>query len=468
MDESETREPETRGLAARLRRDLGVAESYAAMVGMLVGAGIFKVTSDATAATGPSVVLGYLVLAPVILATAIPYCVFASTPLGESPGGDYSHLSRTFGPLAGFLGAWLKVISYLGAAAYLSGALSDYVLELLGRPAASEDDPLRLTLAVAAIVVFYGVHSAGVRWFGRLQVAMCALLGVAIAVLVIPGLFAVQIDNYRPFFTGGATGFVTSLPLLFFAYAGFEALAHSGGELRSSRDRLPRVFLRGVTVTMIVFVSMSAVAFGVLPQEEIESSPAPMAEVARQYLPWGAAAFVTLGAILAVATSLNATLMVPARIGVTLADDGLVPKWLGQVHADRGTPHVGLTLTAALALLLLLSGQKAFALDIAVFALMLLYAIHSAALLWLPRGNPGLCSQITLRLGRRMQVAAAWLSLLTLGGLVLDQALRDASRIADTSLLDRVSAARLTSLELFVLWSAVGVLFYALARRKAA
>ena len=36
---------------------------------------------------------------------------------------------------------------------------------------------------------------------------------------------------------------------LFFAYAGFEALAHSGAEVVQSTERLPRILLRGVAVT---------------------------------------------------------------------------------------------------------------------------------------------------------------------------------------------------------------------------
>ena len=43
---------------SRLRRDLGTLESYAALIGILIGAGIFQVTSRAWAVTGPSVILG--------------------------------------------------------------------------------------------------------------------------------------------------------------------------------------------------------------------------------------------------------------------------------------------------------------------------------------------------------------------------------------------------------------------------
>src|SRR5438132_11167903 len=102
-------------MASGLRRDLGTVESYAALLGILIGAGIFKVTSDAWALTGPSVILGYFVLAAAVVATSVAYSVFISTPLGREPGGEYAHISRTFGGYGlAFVGVWLMIISYTG------------------------------------------------------------------------------------------------------------------------------------------------------------------------------------------------------------------------------------------------------------------------------------------------------------------------------------------------------------------
>src|SRR5437867_12199042 len=102
-------------LVSRLRRDLGTLESYAALIGILIGAGIFKVTSQAWSLTGPSVILGYAVLMPAILATSILYVAFISTPLGREPGGEYLHISRSLGGnTIAYIGAWLKIIDYLG------------------------------------------------------------------------------------------------------------------------------------------------------------------------------------------------------------------------------------------------------------------------------------------------------------------------------------------------------------------
>jgi amino acid transporter len=455
---------EPRPELARLRRELGVLESYAALVGILVGAGIFRVTSAAYASTGPSVVLGYLLLAPAVLATSIAYAVFLSTPLGREPGAEYAHIAATFGAgRVAFLGAWLKLVSYTGACAYLAVALADYLLELVrilgGGPGLER---LRVPLALASLVLFSAVNVRGVRWFGRVQVGMCAVLGLSIVVLVVPGLFAIRLENYRPFYEHGTRGFLAALPPLFFAYAGFESLAHTAGEVRDSTRTLPRVFLRGIALTALIFVAMSAVALGVLPRERIAAHPTPMAEAAATYLPFGATALVTLGAVMAVATSLNASVYVPSRLMLVLAADRRLPSWLGRVEPRTGTPVLGLALTLAAAAALVLAGGVRLALDIAVLALVALYGLHSLALLCLPRANPELEAQVTAQVPRRWRRLAALVSLASMAVLVACQLAQDARHVAATSLAERWRERSLTSLELFLAWTAIGLLVHAL------
>src|SRR5262249_44416728 len=208
------------------------------------------------------------------------------------------HISRTLGGYrVAFIGAWLKIVSYTGAEAFLAGALADYLIEFSGGLLHSETH--RLPLALGGLLFFYLVHVVGVRWFGRLQVTMCALLGVSLLVLVAPGLFAIHLSNYQPFVTHGFGGFAASLLPIFFSYARFEALAQTAGEVQDSTNRLPRVFLFGITATAGIFLLMSAVSFGVLPGASLQASNAPMSAVASVYLMSGGVKFVTLGAIMA-------------------------------------------------------------------------------------------------------------------------------------------------------------------------
>jgi APA family basic amino acid/polyamine antiporter len=463
------------GLAARLRRDLGTLESYAGLIGILVGAGIFRVTNDAWARTGPSVILGEVVLALVVLATMLPYAAYVSSPLGELPGGEYTHLSATLGGRRlAFVGAWLKMISYLGALAFLARVGADYLVELLrvlsggGGPGGDTFERYRMPIALGSLVLFYAIHVLGVRWFGRIQVTMCAVLGVSLVVLVVPGLFAIRRSNYVPFFSRGALGFCEALPFLFFQFAGFEAMIHSAGEVMDSTRRLPRIFLRGLGATTLVYILMSLVSFGVLPGDRLRTSAAPMTEVAAVYLPAGAAALVTLGAVMAVLTSLNATFLVPSRLGLMLAEDGLVPQWMGAVSARTGTPILGLTATLGVSVGMLLSGQLSLALNIAVFALVLLYFFHSVAFLLLPWLNPTLHGSMRLRPSRPVHLGVTGLSVAALGVLIVVQVVGDVAVLGRTTFIERCLGQSLTSVELAVAWSAVGLVLYGLGRRLGA
>lgn len=450
-------------LTGRLRRDLGTLESYAALLGILIGAGIFTVTSRAWTLTGPSVILGYVILLPVVLATSVPYAAFLSTPLGREPGGEYTHISRTLGGYRiAFVGTWLKIISYIGALAFLATALADYMIQFAG----GRLQPViyRLPLALGSLIFFYLVHVVGVRWFGRLQVTMCALLGLSLIVLIVPGLFAIRAANYQPFIKHGLAGLAASLTLLFFSYAGFESLAQTAGEVKDSSKRLPRVFLKGITITAVIFVLMSVVAFGVLPGARLEASNAPMAEVASVYLPAGAALFVTFGAIMAVTTSMNSTMLVPSRLAIILARDQLAPPWIGAIHPSTGTPICGLTLTLAAATLLLISGQVSLALNIAVFALVVLYFLHSFTFLLLPRRNPRLYSLINISLSSSLQRAAALLSVLAMGGIIAIQVVQDLRTLGAQSFRQRLVGHSLTSVELAIAWGLIGAMLYAYGR----
>ena len=450
---------------SRLRRDLGTLESYATIIGILIGAGIFQVTSRAWALTGPSVILGYLALTPAILATSIPYAAYLSTPLGREPGGEYLHLSRTLnGYRLAYVGAWLKIISYIGAGAYLADAMAGYLIALSG--GRIDAQRFQLPISLAALIIFWLIHVVGIRWFGRVQVAMSALKCLALLVLIVPGLFVIDFSNYTPFFTHGASGFGVSLLPLFFAYAGFESIAQTAGEVKDSTRRLPRILLTGIAITAAIYVFTSIVSFGVLPGGRLQASSAPMAEVASIYLPAGAAIFVTIGAIAAIMTALNGTILVPSRLAIMFVEDALAPRWLGLVNPKTATPIRGLTLTMICCALLLISGQLSLALNVAVFALVVLYFIHSLVFLLLPRLNPTLASQIAINLPRPMQQVAAVVSVLAMGLMIAIQLSQDADVLSTQTLSQRINEQSLTSIELIFVWGLIGVGLYQLARSQ--
>jgi amino acid transporter len=316
------------------------------------------------------------------------------------------------------------------------------------------------------LLFFYAIHVIGIRWFGRMQVLLCALKCLALLVLIVPGMFVLHASNYTPFVTHGWSGFGASLLPLFFAYAGFESLAQTAGEVKDSTRRLPGILLKGITATALIYVFTSIVSFGVLPGARLQSSSAPMAEVASIYLPLGAAMFVTLGAIAAIMTALNGTLMVPSRLAIMFVEDHLAPAWVGFVNPTTATPIRGLTLTLIACVLLLVSGQRSLALNVAVFALVVLYFLHSLVFLFLPRWNPSLFNEIKVNIPQRLQRVAAVVSVLTMGLLIVIQLMGDAQTLSTQTLSERITNHSLTSIELIVVWSIVGAVLYGVARLR--
>jgi amino acid transporter len=285
-------------------------------------------------------------------------------------------------------------------------------------------------------------------------------------VLIVPGLFVLDTSNYTPFFTHSWGGFGASLLPLFFAYAGFESIAQTAGEVKDSTRRLPRILLKGITVTALFYVFTSIVSFGVLPGARLRASSAPMAEVASIYLPAGAAIFVTIGAIAAIMTALNGTIFVPSRLAIMFVEDGLAPRWLGFINKATATPIRALTLTLICCAILLSSGQLSLALNVAVFALVVLYFIHSLVFLLLPRLNPELAGDVAIGLPRRVQQAAAVFSIFSMGVLILIQLRQDMEVLRTRTLMERINSDSLTSIELILVWGVVGVVLYQLARMQ--
>jgi amino acid transporter len=191
-----------------------------------------------------------------------------------------------------------------------------------------------------------------------------------------------------------------------------------------------------------------------------------MAEVASIYLPAGAAMFVTVGAIAAIMTALNGTIFVPSRLAITFVEDGLAPRWLGFINKKTATPIRGLTLTMLCCAVLLISGQLSLALNVAVFALVVLYFLHSLVFLFLPRLNPALASEVKSTLPRRVQQAAAVVSLLSMGLMIVIQLQQDAVVLSSQTLSQRINGQSLTSIELIFVWSIIGAGLYQLARMQ--
>ena len=366
---------------SNLRRDLGPLSSYATIVGILVGAGIFRVTGEAGAVAGSAVPFAYLLFAPIVIATALAYSVFSSTPLGNRPGGAYLHISRTFGNYyIGFVAMWMKLVAFVGAISFMSTSFGEYMNFFI-----PGQDPR--FWAIIVLLVFYGINIFGIKHYGRVQIGMLIVLIISILLLVVPGLAAVDLSYYNPILPKGWSGLLSAMPVLFFSYAGFETLAQTAGETKNATRTLPVIFVRGVLASVVIFFLMSFVAFGVLPANVLAQSQSAMADAAAVYLPpWGAS-IVALGAMSAFLTSINGSILVPSRMFFVFSEDRLMPGFLSVVHPKWRTPYVSLIISAAICIILIWTQSAQFLLNTGLIGIFIIYFLQGVALMMLPKVN---------------------------------------------------------------------------------
>ena len=108
--------------------------------------------------------------------------------------------------------------------------------------------------ASAVLIFFFCVNIIGIRYYGLLQTGMLIILIISIIVLVIPGLFAVDLSYYNPLLPKGIKGVLSAMPMLFFSYAGFESLAQVAGETKNPTTTLPKIFIKGVLVLSLIHI----------------------------------------------------------------------------------------------------------------------------------------------------------------------------------------------------------------------
>jgi amino acid transporter len=388
----------------------------------------------------------------------------------------------------GFIALWLKWLAYIGALVILSASLGQYLKffypdmdawladilpfgrALLERfPADSSPTFGEAVIATAAVLFFFIFNLLGVKFYGWLQTAMFVVLCLAVTVLVVPGLFAIDWSNFSPLFPygfwpqttpEGDIGFLAALPPLFFSYAGFEGLAQTAGETKEARRSLPKIFINGILIAMVIFFLMSLVAFGVVPHQELAASDYAMADAARRFLPAWGGAVVAIGALMAFTTSLNVTLYVPARILYVFGEDRMAPQWFARVSTRFRTPWVSLVINTAVALLLLWTKSFSYVLNISLVAMFLLYGLHSASLIALPFVRPALYEKAEVRLRPALLVAFGLISVVSMAYLAITTISRD---IAEHAKLPE-GARGLATWHLLLIWIAIGTALYLLAR----
>jgi amino acid transporter len=165
--------------------------------------------------------------------------------------------------------------------------------------------------------------------------------------------------------------------LIFVAYEGFELIANASADVRTPAKTLPRSYLISVGLVIALYVVIAVVVVGSLSTSEISNSADfALAQAAATSLGQVGFTLVSISAVLATLSAINATFYGAARLSYTVAAEGELPSVLERTTWNQ---PVGLHLTALVALLMAvaLPIESISALASAIF--LALFAVANAA-----------------------------------------------------------------------------------------
>jgi basic amino acid/polyamine antiporter, APA family len=367
-----------------LKRVLGLPEVAFIAIGTTVGGGVFVLTGIVLKIAGPALPLSYgLAVVPVFI-SMLPLAMLGSAL--PATGGNYRYPSRMLSPGLAFTGVWVYVLaSFIGQIPLYAIACARYLQVFF--PGLSTD-----VFAMGLITFFFVINVLGIRLAVQVQGVMVVVMIAALVSYAARGAVIINPDNFNDFFQMGPGGIILGTALLTFTYFGSNAIIELGGEIKTPGKVIPRAFVISFAVVAVIYIVMAVATVGMASWKDLAACREPLVEGSAICFGRGGAGFtffIVGGAILAVTTTLNGLFIIGTKSLQVIVHDGILPAFLGKVHARFGSAYILLTIIWVLSIAGLLSGfsLETFA-NYAALGGMIIFVPVLASSMMLPRRYP--------------------------------------------------------------------------------
>jgi len=344
-----------------LVRVIGVGALGLSVVNMVVGAGIFVLPGRIAAELGSAAILAYLICS---VAVALIFLCFAEVGSRVTrSGGAYAYIEEAFGPLAGFIAS---ILLWFGFSALADAAITVAMVETMtiAFPVLGQSVP-RAVFIICLFVFLAAVNIRGTKAGVRLYVFNTLAKLVPLLLLLVVGLFAIDVENLAIPEWPSARQFGAGAILLFFAFSGAESALNASGEIKNPSKTVPMGLLMGIGGLLVLYVGLQTVAQGVLGAELANSTEAPLAAVAVEVFgDWGGK-MLLVGVVISIYGAISGDMLGAPRVIFASSLDGNLPRFLSKVHPKYKTPHVAVIFFAIVVCAFALSGTFRY---LAVFA----------------------------------------------------------------------------------------------------
>jgi APA family basic amino acid/polyamine antiporter len=329
-------------------------DAVAMIVGVVVGAGIFRLPSLVAGNVDAEWMIVAVWVAGGVISLIGALCFAELISTHPHPGGEYHFLKLAYGRDFGFMYAWARMtVIQTGSIALLAFIFADYATQLvpLGRFSVS-------IYAALAVIMLTGLNIIGLRQSKAIQNMFFAATLIGLGLIVAGGVFVMVAGGLGPTEPaqpvsagGGALGLAMVFVLL--TYGGWNEAAYISAELRDGPASLVRALILAIAIITALYVAANLVFLGVLDHGGMAASEAPASDLMRVAFGETGAAITSLLIVVVVIASVNVTIITGARTNYALGRDFAPFRALGSWRDGPDAPVRALLLQAAIALVLI-------------------------------------------------------------------------------------------------------------------
>lgn len=325
--------------AAQTTGTIRLGQGVALYVCAILGAGVLVLPGQAATLAGPASLFAWTFSALLGIPLAFTFAWLATRY--PDAGGVSTYAAHAFGPSAGGITGWWfftagsvgQTIVPLTAGYYATSALG------LGQEWAP-------AFAAGVLLIAMLANLLGMNISGRVQIALAIGVAAILISVILVSLPQIDYNNFTPVAPHGIGGLGRAVIVLFFAFAGWEAIAHLSAEFRNVRRTLPLATLLTIVIIIVLYLG---VAFGVVGTGNYGSRALDrisLGLIVENGLGLPAVAVVAIAAVVICLGTTNAFVASLSRLGYALGRDGWAPKLLARQNRNGVPGHAVLTVTA--------------------------------------------------------------------------------------------------------------------------
>lgn len=335
-----------------LKREIGVRGLAANSFNLTLGAGIFALPAIVYKMVGPAGIFAYLICGFAMIIILLCFAEIGSKI--STSGGSYAYVNHALGPFPGFITNMLMTVGFAMAAdAAVSNALLDtfspYLIQL--------KDPL--VRAFILLLIFGGLAWVNIRGTKKavhfIELNTLAKL-LPLVIMVMVGFFVLNPANLSIVHWPNSAQLGQVCLVLFFAFGGTDSALSASGEIKNPAFTVPRGLLLGILTVLLLYFSIQLVATGVLGSELINHPEAPLAYVALAIFGQAGITIILIATFLSMFGTIAGDFLASPRVFFAGGTNGIMPKFLAQIHPTFKTPHMAIITFASITFIFSISG----------------------------------------------------------------------------------------------------------------